>query len=312
MKAGEMLKAKFGAGMRESAGIGATVTTGIPSPLVDEKLKGASVLRKSFSIPVDRISPDPKQPRKEFDEAELARLAESLRTRGQLQPIRARWDEAMTQWVIVVGERRWRAARLAGLTHLQVIEAPADTNDHDRLADQLVENALREDLKPVERARAYQTLLQAKGWSHRQLAQELAIAPSAVAQALALLDLPETIQLQVEQGELAPSVAYEVAKVDDPAEQARLVDQVLNTGLTRAEVAEVVRKKPTKKSKGFASKKASRKLTSRTWRLPPGTVTAELRRGKGDGLPALLELLQLAVAAAKLELPEQGGETAAA
>jgi ParB family chromosome partitioning protein len=312
MKAGEMLKAKFGAGMRESAGIGATVPTGIPSPVVDEKLKGASVLRKSFSIPLDRITPDPKQPRKEFDEVELARLAESLRTRGQLQPIRARWDETMIQWVIVVGERRWRAARLAGLTHLQIIEASADADDHDRLVDQLVENALREDLKPVERARAYQTLLQAKGWSHRQLAQELAIAPSAVAQALALLDLPEAIQVQVEQGGLAPSVAYEVAKVEDAAEQARIVDKVLTEGLTRAEVAEVIRRTPMKKGKAPSSRKKPRKVTSRSWRLPAGTVTAELRRGKGEGLAALLELLRLTVAAAEFELAEQGGDAAAA
>ncbi|HMB04954.1 MAG TPA: ParB/RepB/Spo0J family partition protein [Isosphaeraceae bacterium] len=209
-------------------------------PPVPARLQGVAKSKNAVEIPVSKIDRDPEQPREEFDEEGLARLAESLKTRGQLQPVRVRWDEGRGLYVIVCGERRWRAARMAGLPSLScmVMEAPAGPGE--LLALQLVENALREDLRPVEQAKAFKALIGLNGWSARQLAAELALNPATVTRALSLLDLPAEVQTQVEQGALAATVAHELAKLPDPAVQAEVAQAVMAEGLTRSEVTELV------------------------------------------------------------------------
>jgi ParB family transcriptional regulator, chromosome partitioning protein len=204
-------------------------------------LEGLSKEKAGARIALDRIVRDEAQPREEFDEEALARLAESLRTRGQLQPIRVRWDEGRGAYVILVGERRWRAARLAGLAELSCIVVDGEMPADERLMIQLVENALREDLRPIEQARAYRALMEARGWSGNQLAKELHIAQSSVVRALSLLDLPEPVQARVEQGSLAATVAHELTKLNDPAVQAELAATIVDQQLTRSEVEEVVK-----------------------------------------------------------------------
>jgi ParB family transcriptional regulator, chromosome partitioning protein len=293
-----------------------TPTTAAVSPSAPagpDKFQGRRQLREAAQIRVDRIVPDLDQPRKEFDADSLARLAESLKTRGQLQPIRVRWDEDRGVYVIVLGERRWRAAQIAGLETVTVIVVDGSPLPEELLEDQLVENALREDLKPVEQARAYQSLIARLGLSQRQLADRLQISQGAIAQALALLDLPVSVQVKVEGGELAPTVAYEVAKLATPEIQAELADRILAEGLTRAAVAEEVRAAKAME-KGRASKVTTRgkarRITKRVVRLPTGTVTVELRRGKGEGLGALIELL--AEAKSRLETEQSGTHQGAA
>jgi ParB family chromosome partitioning protein len=191
-------------------------------------------------IPLDRIARDEAQPREEFEPESLRRLADSLKARGQLQPVRVRWDEGRGVYVIIAGERRWRAAMMAGLPTLSCVVADGPTDPAGLLAAQLVENALREDLRPVEQARAYRRLMDANGWTSRQVAAELNVSQAAVVKALALLDLPGDVQDRVEQGELAPSAAYEVAKLP-AADQARVAEAVVGEGLTRDEVADLVK-----------------------------------------------------------------------
>ena len=105
---------------------------------------------------------------------------------------------------------------------------------------QLVENALRDDLKPVEQARAYKKLMAAKDWSMTELATELGVHQTSISRALALLELPCTVQDQVEQGAIAPSTAAEIAKIADPDEQRAIAEEAIASGLKRAEVAAVV------------------------------------------------------------------------
>lgn len=282
MKSGDALRARFGGNMRESVGADAPAFPGIPAPAgaEAERLKGVSSLKRAFLIPVDRIVPDPEQPRREFDPEGLRELAESLKNRGQLQPVRVRWDEPSGNWVLISGERRWRAATLAGLPSLQAVEAKGTLTPDEILEDQLVENCLREDLKPIEQARAFKALMDVRGWSHRQLAEQLHIAPSAVSQALALLRLPDAVQESVEVGNLAPSAAYELSKVNDPEDQARLAAQVVTEGLSRAETAEAVRRASgrTITGKGRGVGKGS-KAKPRVFRTKAGTrVTVESRK----------------------------------
>ena len=205
------------------------------------RLEGVRGDRSASWIQVDRIEADPDQPRTEFDPEELGRLAESLRTRGQLQPIRVRWHEERGMYVVLAGERRWRAARMAALAELQCVIHEGPLDDADKLGLQVIENALRSDLKPVEQARAYRRVIDAKGWTMTELAQELAIHPTTVARALALLELPAAVQDRVEQGGLSPSAAAEIAKLESPADQVAVAEAVAAQNLARDEVAAIVR-----------------------------------------------------------------------
>ena len=108
-----------------------------------------------------------------------------MKARGQLQPIRVRWDEERDQYIIVCGEHRWRAAEMAGLPTMSCIIMEGVIEPSELLALQLIENMLREDLRPIEQARAFKTLMERNGWSTRQLADALAIVQPQVVRTLA-------------------------------------------------------------------------------------------------------------------------------
>jgi ParB family transcriptional regulator, chromosome partitioning protein len=235
---GANIDASMGAGRVARTLHGATTGSAAPA---SGRMQGLVRSKDAAEIPVDRIDRDPDQPREEFDADGLERLAQSLRTRGQLQPIRVRWDEGRGAYIIVCGERRWRAAKQAGLPTLSCVIMERPAGPGELLALQLIENALREDLSAMEQARAYKALIELNGWSARHLAAELAVNPATVTRALALLELPAPIQDQVEQGNLAPGTAYEVSKLEGADAQVAVAAQVVDQGLTRAEVAEVVK-----------------------------------------------------------------------
>lgn len=125
---------------------------------------------------------------------------------------------------------------MAGLATVSAVIVEGALSADDLLAIQLVENALREDLRPVEQAKAYRSLIERNGWTVRQAAEELAVNHTAVVRALALLDLPETAQADVEHGALTPTTAYEIAKVADPGERAELAARAVAEKMTGAEV----------------------------------------------------------------------------
>ena len=155
--------------------------------------RGSAKSKNAAEIPVDRIGPDPDQPREEFDDGgprAAGRVA--ARRRGQLQPIRVRWDEERGQYVIICGRAALEGRRpWPGLATMSCVVVDGPIPPGELLAMQLVENLLREDLKPIEQARAYRALMDGNGWSVPQVARELAVDHSNVSRALALLDLPE-------------------------------------------------------------------------------------------------------------------------
>jgi ParB family chromosome partitioning protein len=259
------------------------------------RLDAASLIR------LDRIGADPAQPRKEFDDESLARLADSLKSRGQLQPIRVRWDDAADRYIVVIGERRYRAAIMAGLETIACVVVSGNPTPQDLLEDQLVENALREDLKPIEQAKAYQALLSARDLSQRQLAERLQIGHASIARALALLELPDPIQEAVDDGKIAPNTGYELTKMQDPVEQASLARAALEGRLKRDDLQKLTRSP--RKGKGSARIK-SRGVTARVLRTSGGRVTVELR--KGEGLEAILAAAEEAVAQLRSELRTKG------
>jgi ParB family chromosome partitioning protein len=277
-------------------------------------LMGVVRSRDVSEIAIDRIVRDPAQPRVEFDQEGLERLAQSLRQRGQLQPIQVRWEPSLERYVIVCGERRWRAAGMAKINALACVIVEKELSPQERLAVQLVENALREDLRPIEQAKAYRALIQAQGWSVRQLAAELSIHHAQVVRALALLELPAPTQDLVEQGKLSPATAYEANKVDDPGARQELLDRAAAEGLSRAEVIEA-RREITDRTAGPSGKGRGASKA----RPPKPRTFARLRAGKGhvepkapglEGIRAVIvEMLE--VVDAEIEAKGRAGEVAA-
>ena len=178
---------------------------------------------------------------------------------------------------------------MAGLATLPCIVDDRPISAGELLAMQMVENCLREDLKPVEQAKAFRALMNLNGWSGNQLAKELGIAQSGVAQTLKLLDLPDMVQAAVDTGELPASTAYEISKVADPVERTELAERIVSERLTRAETAEAVKavKAATEhageKGRG-AGKAKAKKVTERVFKAAGGKVTLENRRGLDDEL----------------------------
>lgn len=171
------------------------------------KTVGITPVSGTYAIDLHRITPDPNQPRKTFDDEDLDLLAGSLRDDGQLEPIRVRYDANGDRYVIVVGERRYRAAQRAGLKTLNAI-----VDDRQMQADrlthlQLVENALRADLAPIEAAAAYRALMSTWACNQQELARRLHISESKVSRALAVLKLPAEKQAAVAAGKVAPTAA---------------------------------------------------------------------------------------------------------
>jgi ParB family transcriptional regulator, chromosome partitioning protein len=260
------------------------------------QFQGRTQLREACLIRLDRIVPDPDQPRSEFDADSLDRLASSLKQRGQLQPIRVRWDEAGQNYIIVIGERRWRAAKLAGLETIACIVVPGTATPEEILEDQLVENCVREDLKPIEQARAYQSLMQRLGLSQRALAEKLGISQGLVAQALKLLDLPTAVQESIDAGEVPPTVGYEIAKVADPAEQIALAQRVARGEVGRNEIRDRTVRAP----------------RPRRWSCSfddGAQVTVAVPGREGD-IGAVVEKLQAALKRARAELARARSDAA--
>ena len=190
-------------------------------------------------LPVDAIQPNPNQPRKSFSSQPLDELAASIRASGVIQPVVVR--RVGQGYQLVVGERRWRAARQAGLEKIPAVVR--DTTDAESLEIALVENLLREDLNPIEEAEAYQKLLTEFGWTQEDLAGRVGRDRSSIANALRLLRLPETIQRDLREGRLTMGHARALLALTTEAEQLKLREQILAHSWSVRATEEGVRKR---------------------------------------------------------------------
>jgi ParB family chromosome partitioning protein len=188
-------------------------------------------------IPVDAISPNPRQPRETFDEDAMGELVESIREVGLLQPVvvRALQDG---RFELVVGERRWRATQQAGLAMIPVIVR--DTHDDAMLRDALLENLHRVDLNPLEEAAAYQQLLDDFGGTHEELATRIKRSRPQISNTLRLLKLPPAVQRRVAAGVLSAGHARALLGLADAAAQGRLAHRIVAEGLSVRSVEEIV------------------------------------------------------------------------
>ena len=180
------------------------------------------------TVPIAQVESNSAQPRKYFDEAALAELADSIRQHGIIQPLTVR-KLASGYYQIIAGERRWRAARLAGLQDVPVVVIEADDRKAAELA--MIENLQREDLNPMEEAQGYQTLIQQYHMTQEEAAQRVGKSRPAVANALRLLDLDPSVQQRVTEGQLSAGHARALVPLS-PALQRKAADAVVQDGLS--------------------------------------------------------------------------------
>lgn len=180
------------------------------------------------SLPIDAIVPNPRQPRGRFDDQPLQELAASLRAHGIIQPLVV--TQTPEGYVLIAGERRWRAARLAGLTDVPVVIKEASSQEMLELA--LVENVQRADLNALEEALAYQQLMETFDLTQAEVADRVGKARSTVANLVRLLDLPPTIQQAVSDGRLSGAHARSLLPLPTPESQLAAMNQVIRLELS--------------------------------------------------------------------------------
>jgi ParB family transcriptional regulator, chromosome partitioning protein len=229
--------------MRRRGGLGRGLEALIPSSPQEEREPAARTAEQaadtaepaeetsgpSFEqLPLDRIDRNPRQPREAFDEESLQDLTTSIEAVGVLQPIVVR--PSGYRYQIVMGERRVRAARAAGLERIPAIVRT--TEDDQMLRDALLENVHRQDLNPLEEAAAYKQLLADFGITQQELASRLGRSRPVIANAIRLLALPGSVQRRIAARTLSAGHANAVASLEDPVQQERLADRIVAEGLT--------------------------------------------------------------------------------
>lgn len=214
---------------------------GLSALMADVRVDAADttpVPRPDFRLPVEKIVPNPNQPRRDFSADALADLAASLRQKGVIQPLIVRAIPGSDRFEIVAGERRWRAAQLAQLHELPVIVRELDDSEVIEIA--IIENIQRADLNAIEEALAYRQLMDRFGHTQEMIAEALSRSRSHIANLLRLLNLPDDVQLMVREGKLSAGHARALITTPNASELAR---QVVARGLSVRE-AEKLAKAP--------------------------------------------------------------------
>jgi ParB family chromosome partitioning protein len=221
-------------------GLGALIPTGPSSPPASDAAQPVAGARFA-EVPVDRITPNPLQPRTHFDEGALAELVVSIREVGLLQPVVVReieGDDDGARFELVMGERRWRAGREAGLATIPAIVR--DTADDDMLRDALLENLHRQQLNPLEEAAAYQQLLHEFGATHEELAARIGRSRPQISNTIRLLNLPAPVQRRVAAGVLSAGHARAILGLATPEAQERMAERAVAEGMSVRGVEEAV------------------------------------------------------------------------
>jgi ParB family transcriptional regulator, chromosome partitioning protein len=236
-------------------------------------------------VAIDSITPNPRQPRRTFDDDALDELAASIAEVGLLQPVVVR-SLGGSRYELVMGERRWRASQRAGLDYIPAIVR--ETHDDQMLRDALIENLHRQQLDPLEEAAAYQQLLDDFGATHEQLAQKIGRSRPHISNTLRLLNLPPAVQKRVAAGVISAGHARALLSIEDPQSQERLAQRIVAEGLSVRAVEEIVAigdDTPTKSPRRPAANRpvapALRHLADRLSDLFETRVKVELGRNKG-------------------------------
>ena len=238
------------------------------------------------TLPLREIEPDPEQPRKKFDEEALSGLAASIQENGLLQPIAVRPKRIGTGYLIIAGERRWRAARLAGLTEVPVLIK--DVTDEQAAALALIENLQREDLDPIEVAEGCRQLIEKYGLTQETAAKRLGKSRSAVTNSLRLLGLPEDVRARVSDGTLSAGHAKVLLGLPEPglirAAAQEVTERGLNVRQTEALCKKLARppKPPRPKPDAFTRPKRAVEVEAALKEVTGSEVHVDYKDGKGS------------------------------
>ncbi len=198
------------------------------------------------------------QVRKAFDKEALDELASDIKLRGIIQPIIARWDDQHKGYKVIAGERRYRAAKLAGLQSIPVIVKPHDISAQEEIEIQVVENLQRENLNAIEEANAYQSLITVIGCSPKEVGRRVGKNESTITRALRLLTLPKDVQREISKGNITKSIARELVRFPDEDEMRAYLKQAQTGQLSRTQLAKAATNNLARPSK--PSKKVKRSL----------------------------------------------------
>jgi ParB family transcriptional regulator, chromosome partitioning protein len=203
-----------------------------------EVLIGGQPASELANLPVDLVHPSPRQPRRRFDHEATAGLADSIRAQGVVQPVLVR-SRSEGGYELIAGERRWRAAKEAGLPTIPAVVR--ETGDREALLLGLVENVAREQLSPVEEARAYALLVDEFELGLGEIAEQVGRSKPSVSNRMRLLELPEDVLAMLERNELTEGHARAVLAVPDHEERRRLAREIVRRGLSVREAERAAR-----------------------------------------------------------------------
>ena len=268
--------------------------------LLGDEFTNEPEVKSSLFLPISQVESCAAQPRKQFDPDALADLADSIRQHGIIQPLTVRKLQS-GYYQIIAGERRWRAARMAGLTQVPVVVIEADDRKAMELA--MIENLQREDLNPMEEAEGYRTLMEQYGLTQEETSQRVGKSRSAVANALRLLHLSDEVRVLVEEGKLSGGHARALVPLTAELQKkaaAAIIKDDLSVRQTELLVKKLTADKPQEPAKDAGSvdyaAEAARELSERLGR--PCRIVTGRKKGRleleyygVDDLNALLDAL---------------------
>ena len=268
--------------------------------LLGDEFTNEPEVKSSLFLPISQVESCAAQPRKQFDPDALADLADSIRQHGIIQPLTVRKLQS-GYYQIIAGERRWRAARMAGLSQVPVVVIEADDRKAMELA--MIENLQREDLNPMEEAEGYRTLMEQYGLTQEETSQRVGKSRSAVANALRLLHLSDEVRVLVEEGKLSGGHARALVPLTAELQKkaaAAIIKDDLSVRQTELLVKKLTADKPQKPAKDAGSvdyaAEAARELSERLGR--PCRIVTGRKKGRleleyygVDDLNALLDAL---------------------
>lgn len=234
---GRGLGAIFGEDIAAQAAMPVKTSKKGTSATVEKKTEAENVSHETNLIKISLIEPNAAQPRKIFDEESLNELADSIREHGVLQPILVKKKGRMYE--IIVGERRWRASKLAGLKEIPAIVKEMDTREAAEAA--LIENIQREDLGSIEEARAYKALIDEYDLTQEELARRVSKSRTAVTNSMRLLQLEDEILELVENGELSAGHARAILGINGKRNQYKAAREIINNGLSVRQAEKLVK-----------------------------------------------------------------------
>ncbi len=285
----DKLRARFGDRIRESLGAGeGNSPTVVEHPARNQRFEGTTRATGYRNVAIKNIDADP-QHRQTFDVEELRSLADSLNADGLIAPIVVRWDQPRNKYVIIAGERRYRAARLCGWAEITCDIKPDDITDGEIAEIQLAENHARKDLDPIELANAFQDVIDKNGYTIRDLAKRVGVNETTVTRYVRLLSFPDDIKKRISSGKIPIGIAREAARLSSPKEQRRFVEAALRKGYSATEASAAV------SGKKVRTQKAKGRSVSRTFVTDYGDVVIKPRTKDSFTYEHVLKMLEQAV-----------------